>query len=104
MRAGMTATAKVREFTSLRTDCRMRRVLRMVPKSTMQPQMANAYESNHTSRALEMGKTQDVSILNLKTQNHHARELRLMLQMISLPCDFVEGAQNEDEVNGDAAN
>ena len=27
-----------------------------------------------------------------------------MLQMISLPCDFVEGAQNEDEVNGDAAN
>ena len=54
MRAGMTATAMVREFTSLRTDCRMRRVLRMVPKSTMQPQMANAYESNHTSRALEM--------------------------------------------------
>ena len=30
------------------------RVLRMVPKSTMHPQMANAYESNHTSRALQM--------------------------------------------------
>ena len=54
MMAGMTATAMVSECTSLRTDCRMRRVLRMVPKSTMHPQMANAYESNHTSRALQM--------------------------------------------------
>ena len=53
MMAGMTATAMVSECTSLRTDCRMRRVLRMVPKSTMHPQMANAYESNHTRRALK---------------------------------------------------
>ena len=34
----------------------------MVPKSTMHPQMANAYESNHTSRALQMWDKREMAL------------------------------------------